>query len=57
MPKNRRRDPYRDFNFRVVFGAALVGVAVYVIAKKVSSIRRDPEARRRNAYWRLFGLD
>lgn len=51
-----RRDPYRTFKFRVVLGVALAGLAAVVIAKKASSIRRDPEAVRRNAFWRLFGL-
>lgn len=58
MAGNKTRfDPYKNFKFRVVIGAALVGVAALVIAKKASSIRRDPDAVRRNAYWRLFGLD
>jgi hypothetical protein len=52
-----RRDPYRNFNFRVAIGAALVGVAVLVVARKARRVRPDTEAKRRNAFWRLFGMD
>lgn len=52
-----RRDPYKNFNFRVAFGAALVGLAAFVIAKKVSALRSESTATRRNAYWRMFGMD
>lgn len=54
---DRRRDPYKNFNFRVAIGAALVGLAAVVIAKKVSAARPDGRATRRNSYWRLFGID
>ena len=58
MPsKNPRRDPYKNFNFRAVIVAALVGEAALVIARTAKRGRRDPEAPRRNAYWRFFGLD
>lgn len=52
-----RRDPYKSFNFRVAFGAALVGLAAVVIAKNVWALRSKGSATRRNAYWRLFGID
>jgi hypothetical protein len=58
MASNKpRRDPYKNFNFRVAIGAALVGVAALVIARKARRARPAPEARRRNAFWRLFGMD
>jgi hypothetical protein len=57
MSNKNRRDPYKIFNFRVAIGAALVGVAALVIARKASSVRPDTKASRRNAFWRLFGMD
>ena len=54
---DNRGDPYTNFNFRVAFAAALAGLAAFVIATKVSTLKRDRGATRRNAYWRLFGMD
>jgi hypothetical protein len=49
----KRKDSYRSFGFRVAFAAAAMGVAAFIVAKR--QVRRDPEAVRRNAYWRMFG--
>jgi hypothetical protein len=54
---DRRRDPYKNFNFRVALGAALAGLAAFVIAKKVSKLTSGRGPTRRNAYWRMFGID
>lgn len=54
---DNRRDPYKNFNFRVAIGAALAGLAAFVITKKVSRLKPGSSASRRNAYWRLFGID
>ena len=52
-----RRDPYKNFNFHVAFGAALVGLAAVVIAKKASGLKSKSSATRRNSFWRMFGMD
>jgi hypothetical protein len=38
--KNKRIDPFRNFNFRVILTAAVAGVAAFVAAKKLTN-RRD----------------
>jgi hypothetical protein len=37
---SRRTDPYRNFNFRVIFGAAIAGVAAIGLAGKLLLGRR-----------------
>ncbi len=39
--KTPRRDPYRNFNFRVLIGGALVVLAGVVIAKIASAARTE----------------
>ncbi len=34
MAINRRRDPYRNFNFRLLFGTAIGGIAALAIFRK-----------------------
>jgi hypothetical protein len=37
MTNNRRRDPYENFNFRLLFGAAIAGIAALGIFRKFFS--------------------
>lgn len=56
MVKNTTRsDPYKNFKFRVVFGAAVVGLAGYLL--KRAFVRSDGGGVRRNAYRRPFGME
>ena len=55
VSNNSRFDPYKNFKFRVMLGAALVGLTAFVIAKKTSLTKSDTRASRRNAFWRMFG--
>jgi hypothetical protein len=48
---------YNIFNLRLALVAALIGLSAVVIAKNVWSLRSKSSATRRNAYWRLFGID
>jgi hypothetical protein len=41
---NVRKDPYRNFNFRVAAAAAVAGVAAFVIVRALSARRPDAEA-------------
>ena len=35
MADRRRNDPYRNFNFRMAFGAAIAAIAGFALVKKV----------------------
>lgn len=35
MPANKRRDPYKNFNFRLLLGAFVGGVAAFGIFRKL----------------------
>ena len=37
-----RRDPYRNFNFRLLFGAAIAGVAALGIVRKLLKAKWKP---------------
>jgi hypothetical protein len=47
MADRRRNDPYRNFNFRMLFGAALAAIAGFAFMKKakpgVSAKSRKPK--------------
>jgi hypothetical protein len=43
MVSKVRKDPYRNFNFRVAAVAAVAGVAAFVVAKALSARRSGPD--------------